>query len=330
MPSFDLVNYALRPNKNVERKIIVECLSALQPYFNMQAYRYVGLGSLWFIDFILVHKMLQIKDMISIEKEEYAQRAEFNKPFACIEVKYGETTTILPQLSLGDKPSIVWLDYDSGLEGPVLGDTFTVCRQVTSGSVFLITVNAHPGKIRAKGDELTSSYTTHKSLSNREKFETGFRYYTDEYVGDLKLEPLPSRVHKEDKFPKFIGNLLLAHIKRATRQSGNNFKPLFNFYYKDGAPMVTVGGMIANQEHLSSLEQCQLFDKFEYLTGEEQYSIGVPLLTPKEKLIFDQLLPSDEPPSEDKMKDIGLNLTKEQIAAYHKFYRLYPMFGEFL
>jgi hypothetical protein len=94
--------------------------------------------------------------------------------------------------------------------------------------------------------------------------------------------------------------------------------------------MVTVGGMIANQEQLTRLEECQLFEKFEYVTGEEQYVIDVPPLTPKEKLIFDQLLPTDEPPSVAKMTEMGFSLTEAQIAAYHKFYRFYPMFGEFL
>jgi hypothetical protein len=72
------------------------------------------------------------------------------------------------------------------------------------------------------------------------------------------------------------------------------------------------------------------FFNFEYVTGEEQYAISALLLTPKEKLIFDQLLPTDEPPSVEKMTEMGFSLTEAQIAAYHKFYRFYPMFGEFL
>jgi hypothetical protein len=306
---------------------VVESLNALQPDFNLPTYRYVGLGSLWFIDFILVHKILNIKDMIFIEMEKYAKRAEFNKPFACIEVKSGETTKILPNLKWEDKPSIVWLDYDSGLEGPVLGDTELVCHQITSGSVLIITLNAHPGNLRKKGEELALQDT--QALTNREKFENGLRTYLDDYMGNFVLKQLPPKVHKDDKFPEFLGTLLLDHIKTVTVKSERHFKPLFNFFYKDGAPMITVGGMIANQEHLNLLDKCQLFDQFDYLTGEKQYSINVPPLTQKEKFLFDQLLPSDEPPTEQKLAEMGLTLTKEQIAAYHQFYRYYPMFGEF-
>ncbi len=81
-PSFKTINYSIRPNKNVERKLIIEFLSALEQKFHISNYRYIGFGSMWFTDFILMHKALQINDMISIEESKSNEkRAEFNKPF---------------------------------------------------------------------------------------------------------------------------------------------------------------------------------------------------------------------------------------------------------
>ena len=68
MASSDYINYVIRPNKTVERKLIFETLSRLAPIFNFAEYRYIGFGALWFVDFVMAHKYLSIANMISIEK----------------------------------------------------------------------------------------------------------------------------------------------------------------------------------------------------------------------------------------------------------------------
>lgn len=45
MHSFEAINYALRPNKNVERKMILELLQALRTAFSLGSHQYVGFGS---------------------------------------------------------------------------------------------------------------------------------------------------------------------------------------------------------------------------------------------------------------------------------------------
>ena len=110
MNSYEKINYALRPNKNVERKLILECFNTLKAKFNIEAYRYIGLGSVWFSDFILFHKFANLKKMISIEISS-KNRFDFNSPFSCVKVKLGKTTQVLPTLPYRD-PTICWLDYD--------------------------------------------------------------------------------------------------------------------------------------------------------------------------------------------------------------------------
>ena len=58
MPSFDAINYATRPNKNVERKLIFSSLRELDRSFDLSNHKYIGLGSVWFVDFVLAHKSL--------------------------------------------------------------------------------------------------------------------------------------------------------------------------------------------------------------------------------------------------------------------------------
>ena len=147
-PSFSKINYAVRPNKNVERKLMAEALLCLKDAFGISDYNYIGMGSMWFTDFILFHKVLLIDSMFSIEKEEYAKRAAFNKPYDCITVVQGDSTAVLPSMPELGQSSIIWLDYDTGLDGPVLKDTKTVCEKAKNGNIFMITVNANHEKIR--------------------------------------------------------------------------------------------------------------------------------------------------------------------------------------
>ena len=73
----------LRPRKQVERKIIIELVQELQTVLgiDLKDYQYIGLGSIYYYDFILFNKFLKITDMISLDRESCVQRFEFNKPF---------------------------------------------------------------------------------------------------------------------------------------------------------------------------------------------------------------------------------------------------------
>lgn len=315
MASFEEINYSIRPNKNVERKLIFEALQGLKPSFDIEKYRYVGLGSVWFVDFVLAHKLLFIDDLISIEKPQYVKRVNFNKPFGCIRVEPGDTTQVLPELKLKDKRTIVWLDYDSGLEGPLLGDVEIVCEQVPSGSIVLVTSNAHRNILFAK-DEDDNELSKEASLRR--------------YAGDLVPTSLSAEAFQMGRFPKLLASMLFDHLRRATRKAGRKerFIPMFNFYYKDNVPMITVGGMIADEQDAAALASCELNRRFDYMAGEDQRIINVPPLTAREKMALDQLLPSVEPPTEADIDSLGFTLKQRQVSDYHRFYKHYPTYGE--
>jgi hypothetical protein len=122
--SFEKLNYSIRPNKNVERKLIVKLLATIgaSGEFDIKDYRYIGLGSIWFTDFSLFHRVLGIDDMISIEKEaSREQRLRFNKPFECIKLILREYSEAFVDLDW-EKRSIVWLDFDDVLKAALFDD----------------------------------------------------------------------------------------------------------------------------------------------------------------------------------------------------------------
>ena len=145
MPSYERINYSLRPAKTIERKMIVEACSRLRSFYSLQGYRYVGFGSPYFQDFSLLHRSLGITDMVCIEQEtDDAPRFEFNRPFSCISLKFGISTDVLPELDWKDRPTILWLDYDGTLDEDVLSDIALVATNLASRS-FLVVIHAGIG-----------------------------------------------------------------------------------------------------------------------------------------------------------------------------------------
>ena len=59
--SFEKFNYLLRPSKQVERKLLIETMHHLAASgYPIYKYTYVGLGSIYYADFMLFHKYLYI------------------------------------------------------------------------------------------------------------------------------------------------------------------------------------------------------------------------------------------------------------------------------
>ena len=61
------INYSLRLQKNIERKIFSDIVRSMSYFGPVEEYRYIGFGSFYYQDFILFHKEFSIKEGISIE-----------------------------------------------------------------------------------------------------------------------------------------------------------------------------------------------------------------------------------------------------------------------
>ena len=315
MSSFDSVNYSLRPSKNIERKLVFEFLRQLQAVLQIQDYRYIGFGSMWFVDFILAHRLLSIRSMVSMEKPEYAERAEFNRPFSCIKVEPGESTEVLPTLGLQVQESIFWLDYDSGLEGPCLQDLTYIVENAKAGSIVIVTLNAHKGRLPENDSD-----------GNPINLETSLR----QLAGDAVPASLSARSFQAKAFPATLAAVLRNHLNHVVRMAarGLRFVPILNLSYQDNAPMITIGGVLADEAQQAVLAAQKFEGWGDFAYSEEPHIIDAPPLTLREKLALDRLMPSEHAPSDADVRRLGFGLKERQRVAYHRFYRLYPMFGE--
>lgn len=315
MPSFDVVNYAVRPNKNVERKLIFSSLRELDRRFDLSGHRYVGLGSVWFVDFVLAHKSLGITDMVSIESDQIGhRRAEFNRPLSCIQVLLGETSAILPDVAYDDKPSLLWLDYDSGIGGPALQDIANVFPKLRPGSVFVVTLSA-------KKDDLVLADEADGQLSLEEALRR--------IAGDLVPAALPPHRLRQSDYPRLVAEIVSNQFESiALRTRGNgSWVQLFDIEYVDSTPMVTVGGFVSTPETAPEVQRIVGDARWR---GKQVAPIALPPLTLKEKIALDSLMPSPAPPTQQRVHRLGFALRREQIVAYHRHYRDYPVYGEMI
>ena len=320
IPSYRKFNYRVRPAKSIERKMLCEALLRLSFFESVENYRYIGFGSTTFVDFILFHKTLGIKNMISIEKREMDKaRFEFNKPFDCIDMRYGDSNKVLPSLAWETK-TIVWLDYDGFLTDSVLQDVAYTSMNLISGSILIVTVNAMPDSLpdpRPSTEEEVQNYRL-------EKFKG--RIGSDKVPVDVRGKNLEG-----EEMAKTCRRVILNEIEQRLRDRNGlrsaeqkiGYKSLFNFLYQDDARMLTVGGIFYEACDKKSLKQCE-FGNLEFVRSDDEfYKIDVPILTHRERLYLDKRLPHG---NSDDGKQIGL--AEKDITNYVRLYRYLPAFAE--
>lgn len=319
-PSFATVNFTLRPKKQIERKIIIECLREVLGTLGADIcrYEYVGMGSIYYYDFILFHKFLSIKEMTSIDKYWTRKRFIFNRPYDFINFKNIDSSEFLQQHKFNGH-TILWMDYDYSIfrmvaddvvQTNVLDDLLTVVRKAKSGDIFMVTIRSGMPPKR----------------SQREKF---FKVFSD-YIGN---EYLPGSELSEKETASLLHKLLLNYIEENSKFSDLKFRKLFAFSYNDGTPMYTLGGIFHNVDVTQSEPRCIRAVS----GGEEIATIDVPNLTFKEKMHLDarireleQDVNQTKSSSElsKRLRKLGFELDSRELKSYLVYYRYYPQYFE--
>lgn len=308
------IDYRIRPAKSVERKMLAEAFRKLSEFGRLDTYRYIGFGALYFTDFVLFHKALGIKSMVSMEitgdlnKQE---RFRYNAPYKHVNVHFGPSSITLPKLPW-DVRSIVWLDYDGTLNKSALQDIAYVTSKAAAGSLLLVSVNANsdiPEKNEGTGGGMLSRLKAH--------------------VGDDKI---PAGLESSalsgwgvaTTFRDIIDNEIMNALVTVNRGRSNgaklHYKQLFNFHYSDGARMLTVGGLLYDEGQEALLAKCGFNQLDFFKDGKEPYKIETPLLTYREMHKIDAQIPFE---AEDYAT---IPIPKEEIDKYQAFYRYLPRF----
>jgi putative O-methyltransferase len=313
--SYEKFNYLLRPSKQVERKLFIETFHHLcEAGYKVSNYTYVGLGSVFYADFIMFHKYLYLDDMVCAEWGDIHKRMRFNKPFDFVKLVMKPVSEVVSTLSRKAK-YLVWLDYDRPLDSEVLEDLDAFMQVLSAGSILLLTVEAEP-RLDSAGFE---------DLSLKEREERLITFFREEFgpllVDDIKRSDLSPR----DLAPLVVRILRSQIANSLVSRLPLRFHQLFNFVYADGAQMLTVGGIIDHPAAEGRLRKAGILGLRHVRRDEIPEFISVPPLTVREKEWIDGNLISA-----GKKLSKNLGLDPRLLKNYIKFYKYYPTYHETL
>ena len=323
-PSFKTINYMFRPKKQIERKILIEFFQNMQHKLNISIseYQYIGLGSIYYYDFILFHKYLNIRDMVSLDDKEHSSRFEFNKPFDFITFNNISTTEFLSNNEL-DKKSFIWFDYDSKLISYSEKHNLLINDEGIFDDIEIITKKSKEMDLFV----LTVDMKIQETLFDSPKFKEAFINKYDEYL---------SQQYKQEKkitfknYPLIIQNIIINIFRNNEKFHPVKFRKLFSFIYQDTAPMYTIGGIFSKNDLPGKLIKKESF----FETDENKLvDIDVPLLTYCEKMILDKKIIAikkglDSMNEEEITELLGFEMETNELKSYSKYYRYYPQYYE--
>ena len=306
--SAEKINYLVRPAKQVERKIIIETLICLMKEYPINAYQYVGMGSLFYVDYRMFHKYLGITKMISMEKEESKiERFRFNKPYRFIELKSGISTDTLLALQW-DNDMFIWLDYDSRISTDVINDVKIVSDNIKSGGIVIITLDAEPKKFDPIPKDPKLSDSENRFMNLKEQL----RKY------------LPLDTTKKDisapYYPLLLRQIIKNVIEDALRKRNIQFFQVFNFKYADTSHMYTFGCIF--EESPNRIKRTNVFDLEFVSQNDSPIELNVPIITPEERIHLDKSIPGIA----DRLRKFKMD--EKQLRDYEKLYRYYPHYFE--
>ena len=291
-------------------------LAAFDP---VETYRYVGFGSVWFSDFVLFHRALGIRDMLSIEQAVASrERFEANKPFA-INIDFRPSTLVLPEM-LYDRRQFIWLDYDDTISTEMLHDVATIAARASSGTVLVVSVQCMRAPDLAEAER--ARLTDPESLSGEERFRQR-----------LGPDRVPAELNREDLFGWSFGalsrDMFYAEIERSleTRRLSDSpnsvsYRQICDFEYEDGAKMTTLALAFFKDEEENKLNACR-FDNLEFLNPD-----GKPVYIPTPKLTLREFrhLESQLPLPEGEDLNIG-HIPVGEARGFASMYRYLPNFA---
>lgn len=341
-PSYERVNYLLRPRKQIERKIIIEIFQRLSSVLSdFDKYDYIGMGSIYYFDFILFHKFLDFKNLYSIDNKITSNRFEFNKPYDFVKFINKKSTDFLTEDIKWNNNKVIWLDYDFSLNDDVLEDISIISNRCNINDVFVFTIEA-----KCIGEERFDNTTDNGTLDQINKINLEIKKkFIDTYKKYIPISERKLINCTPKKFSSLLQDICMNAIIDKTERRDVKFRKLFCYEYADGKNMLTLGGIFLKKDS----PDISIDHKF-LCSEKDIIKIDIPLLTYKEKTHLDSILEflqanisgletkisENDIQTEDlekifihsQLKDLDFELSLNDLKSYLNYYKYYPQYYE--
>lgn len=312
--SYRKIDYSLRPAKHTERKMLIEIFRRLAAFEALESYAYSGMGSVWFSDFVLVHRVLGIRSMTSMEWQKGPiERIASNVPLGAIRLIHKDTSQAIPMLDW-DRRQIVWLDYDGLVSPSVLLDVDAVVGRVRSGSVLAISVQCNQAD---EIDAAASGQGADALTLFKDKFGSSAVGEIDE--DDLRGWGFGSTSRR------LITQRLEARIAEINLSKSGaeklKYTTICHIEYADDARMTTLVVLFYTESETEAFERCN-FSVLDFLAAGPVIRIEMPNLT----LLEMRHLQSQLPMADIQMIDYK-HMPRQDALKYAKLYRYLPNFS---
>jgi len=315
--------YHLRPNKAVDRYLLVEILDRLEVLFDWSEYTYLGFGGPYLEDCRLIHEHHPEINLCSIEIDSDTHlRQNFHKftsKLTCRHYELGYGSFLSTDFVEGTK-AVAWLDY-TDFTYKNFEEFISTIQKVGENSFVRITLKARLDKA-----------LIHMEEGEKNQFVDEFRTrYNDVLPPDFTAAMMATQADYRNLVCRMIGMA----AGRAELEEDFVFRPISLSHYSDGTEMVSATGVLCRNNQVDAISQrLQGWNFFKSEFGDP-HKIDVPFLTLKERLHLEKYLPYLPANTNvgQQLKDalaynIDDTLTESisKFQQYADFYRHYPSF----
>ena len=318
--------YHLRPNKAIDRFMLIDVLRNI-PLEKRKKYEYIGLGGPFLEDFKIMHHYYPEISLTSIEEnEDTFKRQKFNKSFRAINLVKSDIASYFSEHDEFGHPFVVWFD----------GTDFrqrTIEKEFASEVVQAL--NEYLKGTQLSDEEQERLALAIRNISDKVVISKDEMWLTMQTILDYLPEGYENMLEDQISRAKLYHQILRKAISSVYPNTGDNiFYLLSSNYYSDGTTMISVTGMLVRRKDLSKVRK--MFKSYQP-QGDQLVTptkIDVPVLSIKERMELDALLPMRKNVGSRLYKALGYKIdssrarTEAQLTFYNVFHKYYPFFSK--
>lgn len=318
MNSYEKINYKLRPQKRIERALIAQLINNFQHIVG-ERINYIGMGSLFYADFVYFNQYCDLNQMISIEMmedefgiydEKKEKRFRNNKPLESIRLIPKAVSEAIDDLPF-EQSNFIWLDYDGAFEPAIISDIEEVIKRTRKSSIIAVSYN----------DRIPKQYKSNQEFYV-EKCKKEYSRFVLEGVDNSFTSKGYARIATG-----ICGKYLEGQMDFYNNIKGTNFvlERLSKVEYKDGEKMNTLIWVLLDEDQPYAQSFIQQISESE-ICGE--LNLKMEILTLFEKQLLDRKPSTDRKDRIETAQELGLDI--DTVEQYYKYAKYIPEYTEII
>jgi hypothetical protein len=322
--------YNLRPNKAVDRSLLVERIHELEnaQLIDSKDCAYYGFGGPFLDDFRILTAHFPFMSFHSLEKTAHTyKRQKFHKFSPRINLHHRSVEQFLANDDMESASHLIWwLDY-TNLGINELKDITSLANSLGPGDFLRVTVNAN---VTLNIDHLPDALRNVAQQTVITDMTAAFKTNYEAYLpGGLN----PEEILDDTLFPNLCVRMIEQALEKRNNLISTRIWHLGSRVYRDGVQMVTCEFYVSNK----IIEKNPIGRK--YLTKclslpSQPETINVPNLSIKERLYLETITPRNPAKTGRLSRRLGYHIdnggTSHALAMgqYAKYHMHYPMLGK--